>query len=32
MNFERKFNFLRTRKNTYMVPLGTTDAEYGVKI
>jgi hypothetical protein len=29
MYFEQKFNFFKTRKNTYMGPLGTTNPEYG---
>jgi hypothetical protein len=30
IDFERKFNFLKTHKNSYTGPLGTTDSEYGV--
>jgi hypothetical protein len=29
MDFERKFIFSKTCKNTYMGPLGTTDPVYG---
>jgi hypothetical protein len=29
MDFEQKFNFFKTRKNSYTPPLGTTDLEYG---
>jgi hypothetical protein len=30
MNFEQKFEFLKTCKNTYMGPLSIIDLEYGV--
>jgi hypothetical protein len=30
MDFERKFDFFKTCKNSYTEPLGTTNPEYGV--